>query len=102
MSVCHTARHFRECHGPASTEIAVDIWCSSSAASRTSLSAIFPVSTQTMLRQAGSPSGDAGPLGGAEITQHLFGASVAIVRARVELVAAKFQDGAKHSVCGRG
>jgi len=49
------ARHFRECHVPASTEIAVDIWCSSSAASRTSLSAIFPVSTQTMLRQAGSP-----------------------------------------------
>jgi hypothetical protein len=44
-----------ECRGPASTEIAVDIWCSSSAASRTSLSAIFPVSTQTMPRQAGSP-----------------------------------------------
>jgi hypothetical protein len=46
--------HFRECHGSASTEITVDIWCSPSAASRTSLSAIFPVSTQTMLRQAGS------------------------------------------------
>src|SRR5580693_3723791 len=44
------ARHYRECHGSASTEIAVDIWCSSSAASRTSLSAIFPVSTQTMPR----------------------------------------------------
>jgi NAD(P)-dependent dehydrogenase (short-subunit alcohol dehydrogenase family) len=49
------ARHFRECLSPASTEITVDIWCSSSAVSRTSLSATFPVSTQTMPRQAGSP-----------------------------------------------
>src|SRR5580693_6587822 len=49
------ARHYRECHGSASTEITVDIWCSASAASRTSLSAIFPASTQTMPRHAGSP-----------------------------------------------
>jgi hypothetical protein len=46
---------FRECHRPAFTEIAVDMRCSPFAASRTSLSAIFPVSTQTMPRQAGSP-----------------------------------------------
>ncbi len=26
---------FRECHGPASTKITVDIWCSSSGATRT-------------------------------------------------------------------
>src|SRR5260221_9841046 len=48
-----------------------------------------------------NPRGDAEPLGGAEITQHLFAASVAIVRARVDLVVAKFRDGAKHCVCGR-
>src|SRR5258708_33065078 len=45
--------------------------------------------------------GDAEPLGGAEVTQHLFAASVAIVRARVDLVVAKFRDGAKPCVCGR-
>src|SRR5215472_14865892 len=45
----------RKCYGPATTEIATDIWCSLSAASRTSSSAIFPASTQTMPRQAGSP-----------------------------------------------
>src|SRR5258707_9030703 len=48
-----------------------------------------------------NPRGDAEPFGGAEITQHLFAGSIAIDRARVELVAAKFQDGAKHCVCGR-
>src|SRR5260221_9127703 len=48
-----------------------------------------------------NPRGDAEPLGGAEVTQHLFAASVAIVRARVDLVVAKFRDGAKHCVCGR-
>src|SRR5580704_1688126 len=47
------------------------------------------------------PRGDAEPLGGAEITQHLFAASVAIADARVDLVVAKFRDGAKHCVCGR-
>src|SRR5258708_24937690 len=47
-----------------------------------------------------NPRGDAEPLGGAEITQHLFAGSVAIVRAPVELVVAKFQDGTKHRVCG--
>src|ERR1700722_8522795 len=48
-----------------------------------------------------NPRGDAEPFGGAEITQHLFAGSVAIDPARVELVVAKFQDGAKHCVCGR-
>src|SRR5258707_14162497 len=48
-----------------------------------------------------NPGGDAEPFGGAEITQHLFAGSIAIDRARVELVVAKFQDGAKHCVCGR-
>src|ERR1700720_1163775 len=48
-----------------------------------------------------NPRGDAEPFGGAEITQHLFAGSIAIDRARVELVVAKFQDGAKHRVCGR-
>src|SRR3979409_2085785 len=48
-----------------------------------------------------NPRGDAEPFGGAEITQHLFAGSIAIDRARVELVVAKFQDGAKHCVCGR-
>src|SRR5712671_1978033 len=48
-----------------------------------------------------NPRGDAEPLGGAKITQHLFAASVAIVRARVDLVGAKFRGGAKHCVCGR-
>src|SRR6266403_4367800 len=47
-----------------------------------------------------NPRGDAEPLGGAESTQHLFAASVAIVSARVELVVAKFQESAKHCVCG--
>ena len=42
-------------HTLVSTEIAVDIWCSSSRASSTSLSAIFPASTQTMPRHAGLP-----------------------------------------------
>src|SRR5258708_6262874 len=45
----------RQDHWPASTEIAVDIWCSPPAASRTSLSAMFPVSTHTMPRQMASP-----------------------------------------------
>src|SRR3984893_19506798 len=49
-----------------------------------------------------NPRGDAEPLGGAEITQHLFAGYVALVKARVELVVAKFQDGAKHCLCGRG
>jgi hypothetical protein len=40
--------------------------------------------------------GDAEPLGGAEITQHLFAASVAIVRARIELVVAKFRSASGH------
>jgi hypothetical protein len=48
-----------------------------------------------------NPRGDAEPFGGAEITQHLFAGSIAIDSARVELVVAKFQDGAKHCVCGR-
>jgi hypothetical protein len=48
-----------------------------------------------------NPRGDAEPFGGAEITQHLFAGSIAIDRTRVELVVAKFQDGAKHCVCGR-
>jgi hypothetical protein len=48
-----------------------------------------------------NPRGDAEPFGGAQITQHLFAGSIAIDRARVELVVAKFQDGAKHCVCGR-
>ena len=48
-----------------------------------------------------NPRGDAEPFGGVEITQHLFAGSIAIDRARVELVVAKFQDGAKHCVCGR-
>jgi hypothetical protein len=48
-----------------------------------------------------NPRGDAEPFGGAEITQHLFAGSIAIDRARVELVMAKFRDGAKHCVCGR-
>src|SRR5712672_156266 len=48
-----------------------------------------------------NPRGDAEPFGGAEITQHLFAGSIAIDRARVELVVAKFRDGAKHCVCGR-
>src|SRR3984893_5936055 len=47
------------------------------------------------------PRGDAEPLGGAEITQHLFAASVAVGSARVDLVVAKFREGAKHCVCGR-
>jgi len=33
-----------------------------------------------------NPRGDAEPFGGAEITQHLFAGSIAIDRARVELV----------------
>jgi hypothetical protein len=41
------------------------------------------------------PRGDAEPFGGAEITQHLFAGSVAIVRACVELIVAKLQYGAK-------
>src|SRR5260370_14558318 len=49
-----------------------------------------------------NPRGDAEPFGGAEITQHLFAGSIAIDRARVELVVAKFQEGAEHCVCGRG
>src|SRR6267378_5553599 len=52
-------------------------------------------------RSGMNPRGDAEPFGGAEITQHLFAGSIAIDRARVELVVAKFQDGAKHCVCGR-
>src|SRR6204780_5254131 len=48
-----------------------------------------------------NPRGDAEPFGGAQITQHLFAGSIAIDRARVELVVAKFQDGAKHCVRGR-
>ena len=48
-----------------------------------------------------NPRGDAEPFGGAEITQHLFAGSIAIDSARVELVVAKFQDSAKHCVCGR-
>jgi hypothetical protein len=48
-----------------------------------------------------NPRGDAEPFGGAEITQHLFAGSIAIDRARVELVVAKFQDGIKHCVRGR-
>ena len=48
-----------------------------------------------------NPRGDAEPFGGAEVTQHLFAGSIAIDRARVELVVAKFQDGGKHCVCGR-
>src|SRR3979490_1101691 len=48
-----------------------------------------------------NPRGDAEPFGGAEITQHLFAGSIPIDRTRVELVVAKFQDGAKHCVCGR-
>src|SRR5258707_14255859 len=47
------------------------------------------------------PRGHAEPLGGAEITHHLFAASVAIAMARVDLVVAKFREGAKHCVCGR-
>jgi IS5 family transposase len=43
------------CQGRAFSEIVVDILCSPPAASRISLSAMFPVSTQTMPRQAGSP-----------------------------------------------
>src|ERR1700738_385916 len=46
--------------------------------------------------------GDAEPFGGAEITRHLFAASVAIAMARVDLVVAKFREGAKHCICGRG
>jgi hypothetical protein len=48
-----------------------------------------------------NPRGDAEPFGGAEITQHLFARSIAIDRARIELVVAKFREGAKHRVCGR-
>src|ERR1700731_3975414 len=48
-----------------------------------------------------NPRGDVEPRGGAEITQHLFAASVAIVSARVELVVAEFRDGAKHCLRGR-
>ena len=40
-----------------------------------------------------NPRGDAEPFGGAGITQHLFAGSIAIDRARIELVVAKFQDG---------
>src|ERR1700691_1645942 len=47
------------------------------------------------------PRGDAEPLGGAEITQHLLAATVTIDMARIDLVVAKFQDGVKHCVCGR-
>src|SRR5882762_10586035 len=66
----------------------------------------FEDSLQVLKFVAGSvsgmnPRGDAEPFGGAEITQHLFAGSIAIDRARVELVVAKFQDGAKHCVCGR-
>src|SRR5258705_459822 len=48
-----------------------------------------------------NPRGDAEPLGGAEITQHLFAGSVAVVSASFDLVVAEFQEGAKHCVCGR-
>src|ERR1700722_13402932 len=48
-----------------------------------------------------NPRGDAEPFGGAESPQHRFAGSIAIDRARVELIVAKFQDGAKHCVCGR-
>src|ERR1700689_3798749 len=48
-----------------------------------------------------NPRGDAEPFGGAKISQHLFAGSIAIDTARVELVVAKFQDGAKHRVRGR-
>ena len=46
-----TVRTLGRCQSRASTEIIVDIWCSLSAASRTRLSAMFPVSTQTMPRR---------------------------------------------------
>jgi hypothetical protein len=49
-----------------------------------------------------NPRGNAEPFGGVEIPQHLFAGSIAIGRARVELVVAKFQDGAEHCVCDRG
>src|SRR5262249_16403052 len=59
----------RKCYGPATTEIATDIWCSPSAARRSSSSAIFPASTQTMPRQA-AEIGHAARLFGPGVPHH--------------------------------
>jgi hypothetical protein len=67
----------RQCHALLSTEIAVDIWCSPSCASSTSLAAIFPVSTQTMPRHTGSPEiGHRGCFLGPGIPDHGRGGAI--------------------------